>query len=111
MQSFVAMRGSGQLMRSVAGRAVHSTPPIGANQAAQKQEPSAHQSGSHHASANTTSVPSGQGKKVPDFIINHVSPVHSGSQWITSKRASDSEVFGDAGLEGGYKTFRVSPGP
>jgi len=93
-------------MRSVAGRAVHSTPPTGANQAAQKQEPSAHMSGSHHASANTTSVPAGQGKKVPDFIINHVSPVHSGSQWITSKRASDSEVFGDAGLEGGYKTFR-----
>ncbi|KAJ1467898.1 hypothetical protein T484DRAFT_1661766 [Baffinella frigidus] len=107
MKTFVvAKSGSGLLMRSVAGRAVHSTPPTGANQAAQKQEPSAHMSGSHHASANTTSVPAGQGKKVPDFIINHVSPVHSGSQWITSKRASDSEVFGDAGLEGGYKTFR-----
>jgi len=104
MKSFVVRRSSGLLLRSVSGRAVHSTPPTGANQAAQKQE-SVEAARSPAASATTTSVPAGSGK-VPDFIINHVSPVHSGTQWLASKRASDSSEYGDNSLVGGYKQFR-----
>jgi len=44
--------------------------------------------------------------KAPDFIINHVAPIHSGSQWLQTKRQSEEERYGDASLEGGYKQFR-----
>jgi D-lactate dehydrogenase len=53
---------------------------------------------------NTSSV--APKKKVPDFIINHVAPIHSGSQWLQTKRQSEEELYGEANLVGGYKQFR-----
>lgn len=55
---------------------------------------------------NTKSTSSKEQTVVPDFIINHVAPTHSGSQWLQTKRANEKEVFGEASLEGGYKSFR-----
>ena len=54
---------------------------------------------------NTTSSTKFKGP-VPDFIINHVAPIHSGSQWLQTKRQSQEEMYGEASLVGGYKQFR-----
>jgi hypothetical protein len=45
-------------------------------------------------------------RRQPDFIINSVPPVHSGSSWLRSKRVDEKVVFGEDSLEGGYKQFR-----
>jgi hypothetical protein len=45
-------------------------------------------------------------RRQPDFIINSVPPVHSGSAWLKSKRVDEKVVFGEDSLEGGYKQFR-----
>eukprot|EP00960_Hanusia_phi_P004813 139661-Hanusia_phi.AAC.2 len=54
---------------------------------------------------NTTST-SSKPRVVPDFIINHVAPTHSGSAWLQSKRLSEKDAYGEESLEGGYKQFR-----
>jgi len=81
-------------------RSVHTTPPTGSSSA----ERAVHETGSMSMVLNTSSAP--KKGKVPDFIINHVAPIHSGSQWLQTKRQSEEEKFGEASLEGGYKQFR-----
>jgi hypothetical protein len=65
------------------------------------------------APQNTASIPhlivekkKSSERRQPDFIINSSPPVHSGSQWLRTKRVDEKIVFGEATLEGGYKQFR-----
>lgn len=81
-------------------RALHTTPPTGSSSA----ERAAREADDVNVILNTSSQP--KKGKVPDFIINHVAPIHSGSQWLQTKRQSEEEKFGEAALEGGYKQFR-----
>jgi len=81
-------------------RAVHTTPPTGSSSA----ERAVKDVEGVSMILNTSSTP--KKGKVPDFIINHVAPIHSGSQWLQTKRQSEEEKFGEASLEGGYKQFR-----
>jgi hypothetical protein len=83
-------------------RAVHTTPPTGSSRAERAaKEPSA----VSVSYLNTTSSTKPKGP-APDFIINHVAPIHSGSQWLQTKRQSQEEMYGEASLVGGYKQFR-----
>jgi hypothetical protein len=84
------------------GRAVHTTPPTGSSSA----ERAAKEPGPvsiNYLNTSSATKPTGP---VPDFIINHVAPIHSGSQWLQTKRQSEEERFGEASLVGGYKQFR-----
>ena len=99
----LAARSTGQqAVRSATARSrgVHTTPPTGSSNA-QRSAPDA--DGINMVLNTTSAAPKGA---VPDFIINHVAPIHSGSQWLQTKRQSEEERFGEAALEGGYKSFR-----
>lgn len=104
MQRLIARSGGAAKasVRAVAAnaRTVHTTHPTGSSSA----ERAARKSDDINVILNTSSQKS-KGK-VPDFIINHVAPIHSGSQWLQTKRQSEEEKFGEASLEGGYKQFR-----
>jgi len=81
-------------------RNVHTTPPTGSSNAERATKDA---QGVNMVLNSTSSKPKGP---VPDFIINHVAPIHSGSQWLQTKRQNEEEVFGEASLQGGYKQFR-----
>ena len=84
-------------------RRVHTTPPTGSSNA--ERESAVKDVGGIDMVLNTSSS-AASSKSVPDFIINHVAPIHSGSQWLQTKRQTEEEKYGEASLEGGYKQFR-----